>query len=232
MPERDDWYPSRRDEQRAMYANVLAKIESYKTTIPDLGNERIARIKLMCETYIVVYDWLAQTEARLGAGYEFQKDLEKGTAGETVNAPPDFEPLALPAGAFKGFVNEFRKDMGLLKRQNGYTRAIGEDLMIVREKGEAISAAERQPAFKYEMRQGFRLYVTGSMQGIRAVNFYYRRKGASEWTFVGYLTRTPGEVHIPPAQAGTPEAGEIKAIFYEDNQEVGLFSTNTEVTLS
>jgi hypothetical protein len=50
--------------------------------------------------------------------------------------------------------------------------------------------------------------------------------------FVGYLTRSPGEIHIAPAQAGMPEAGEIKAIFFEDNREVGQFSTNTEVTLS
>ena len=193
-----------------MYANVLAKIDGYKTAIADLTDPRIARIKLMCEMYIAVYDWLGQSEARLGAGYEFQKDLEKGAAGEPVNAPPDFEALVLPVGAFKGFVTEFRGEMGLLKRQSGYTQAIGEDLMIVREQGEAISPQERQPAFKYEARQGFRLYVTGSMQGMRAANFYYRRKGASDWTFVGYLTRSPGELHIPPAQADTPEAGEVK----------------------
>ena len=158
--------------------------------------------------------------------------MEKGTPGEAVNAPPDFEPLVLPVGAFKGFVTEFRRDIGLLKRQNGYTRAIGEDLMIIAEKGEAISPEQRQPAFKFEARQGYRLYVTGSMQGMRAANFYYRLQGASDWTFVGYLTRTPGEIHIAPAQAGVPEAGEIKSIFSENNSEVGLFSTNTEVTLS
>jgi hypothetical protein len=232
MAERDDWYPARRDKQRAMYANVLAKIGNYKNVIDGLTDARIERIKLMCQMYIAVYDWLAQSEARLAGGYEFQKDLEKGNLSETVNAPPAFETLVLPAGAFKGFVTEFRKEIGLLKKQNGYTAAIGEDLMIVREQGEAISPEQRQPAFKYEMRQGFRLLVSGSMQGMRAANFYYRRKGQTEWMFVGYLTRTPGEIHIPPAQTGQPEAGEIKSIFSENNEEVGQFSTNTEVTLS
>jgi hypothetical protein len=229
----NDWYPVRRDEQRAMYENVLQKIDDHKTAIADfLTVERVARIKLICETYIAVYDYLQQAEARLDGFYKFQKDLEKGDEGETVVEPPDFAKLTLPAGAFKGFVTEFRSVMGLLKRQDGYTAAIGADLKIVSVKGEPISPDQKQPAFKYEARQGFRLYVTGSMQGVRAVNFYYRRKGQTEFVFVGYLTRTPGEVHIPPAQAGTPEMGEIKAIFFEDNAEVGQFSTNTEITLS
>jgi hypothetical protein len=233
MSNDSDWYPARRDEQRGMYENVFEKIDDYKSVMPEfLTNERVARIKLICEMYIAVYDYLQQAEARLDGFYKFQKDLEKGDEGEAVVAPPAFAELALPAGAFKGFVKEFRNTMGLLKRQDGYTAAIGADLKIVPVQGESISRDERQPAFKYEMRQGYRLYVTGSMQGMRAANFYYRRKGQTEWTFVSYLTRTPGEVHIPPAQAGTPEAGEIKAIFFEDNAEVGQFSTNTEVTLS
>jgi hypothetical protein len=40
----------------------------------------------------------------------------------------------------------------------------------------------------------------------------------------GDISATPS-----PAQAGVPEIG---AIFYDNNQEVGQSSTNTEVTLS
>lgn len=232
MASGSDWYPVRRDQQRAMYANVLAKIENYKNVIDGLDDPRIERIKLMCGTYIAIYDWLAQSEARLGGGYEFQKDMERGPSGETPTPPPAFVSLALPAGAFKGFVTEFRKDMGLLKRQNGYTRAIGEDLMIVAAEPDQISPEERMPAFTFTARQGYRVSVTGSMQGMRAANFYYRRKGQTEYVFVGYLTRAPGEIHIPPAAAGVPEVGEMKAIFSENNQEVGQFSPSTEVTLS
>lgn len=232
MANNEDWYPSRRANQRAMYANVLAKIAGYEGVIDGLDAGRVARIRLMCQTYIAVFDWLEQCEARLTSAYEFQKELERGATGEPVNPPPAFDALTLPAGAFKGFVTEFRKEIGLLKKQSGYTQAIGEDLMIVAEKGDQIAPEQRQPDFKYEVRQGFRLNVTGSMQGMRAANFYYRRKGQENFVFVGYLTRTPGELHIPPAQADTPETGEIKAIFSENNQEVGQFSTNTEVTLS
>lgn len=232
MAERSDWYPARRDQQRAMYANVLAKIEHYKDVIDGLDGPRIDRFKLMCNMYIAVYDWLQQSEATLGGGYEFQKDMEKGDSAEAPTPPPAFAALALPGGAFKDFVTEFRKDIGLLKKQNGYTRAIGEDLMIVAGEADQISPGERMSAFTFTARQGYRVSVTGSMQGMRAANFYYRRKGQADYAFVGYLTRAPGEIHIPPAQAGVPEVGEIRAIFSENNAEVGQFSPSTEVTLS
>jgi len=126
-----------------MYANILAKIDGYKDVIDELDAARIDRIKLMCNTYMSIYDWLAQSEARLGGGYEFQKDMEKGDSAEIPTPPPPFASPALPAGAFKGFVKEFRDDMGLLKKQNGYTRAIGEDLMIVRDAPEQIAPEDR-----------------------------------------------------------------------------------------
>lgn len=232
MGDSGEWYPSRRDKQRAMYANVLAKIENYQDAIADLTDARVARIILMCRVYITVYDWLEQSEAALKGGYEFQKDLEKGDINEAVSALPPFPALALPAEAFKGFVKEFRDEMGLLKKQKGYTRAIGEDLMIVAAAKEAQRPEDAKPAFEYAARQGFKLWVTGKMQGMGAVKFYYRRKGGSEWVFVAFLNKLPGEIQIPPAQAGVPEIGEIRAIYFDNNAEVGQFSTNTEVTLS
>lgn len=227
-----DWYPTTRPKQRAMYANVLAKIENYQDAIVDLSDARVARIILICRTYIAVYDWLEQSEAALRGGYAYQKDMERGEISETPSPSPVFPALVLPVGAFKGFVKEFRDEMGLLKKQKGYTQAIGEDLMIVAASKEARRPEDLMPAFEYAARQGFKLWVTGRMQGMGAVKFYYRRKGASDWIFVGFLTKTPGEIQIPPAQAGVPEAGEIRAIYFDNNQEAGQFSTNTEVTLS
>ena len=108
-----EWYPSRRDEQRAMYENVFDKIEEHKTAMPEfLTTERVARVKLICRMYIDVYDYLQQAEARLDAFYKFQKDLEKGDEAEAVVQPPAFAALVLPVGAFKGFVTEFRDLMG------------------------------------------------------------------------------------------------------------------------
>lgn len=232
MASDSDWYPTTRPKQRAMYWNVLRKIDNHKEAIADLSDARVARIKVICQMYVALYDWLEQSEAALKGGYEYQKDMERGELSEAPSPVPVFPALVLPAGAFKGFVQEFREEMGLLKRQPGYTRAIGEDLMIVAAAKEAQRPEDKQPALEYAARQGFKLWVTGRMKGMGAVKFYYRRKGATDWFFVAFLNKLPGEIQIPPAQAGVPEIGEIKAIYFDDNQEIGQFSTNTEITLS
>jgi hypothetical protein len=54
---------------------------------------------------------------------------------------------------------------------------IGKDLMIVAAEPEQISPEERQPAFVFTARQGYRVNVTGSMQGMRAANFITAAKG-------------------------------------------------------
>ncbi len=64
------------------------------------------------------------------------------------------------------------------------------------------------------------------MHGLAAVKFYYRRKGTTEWL------KLPGEIQITPAQAGTPEVGDLRAVFTENDTETGQFSDSTEVTLS
>jgi hypothetical protein len=232
MASETDWYPATRAQQRIMYANVLAKVGNYKDVINGLDTALVGRIELMCRMYIALYDWLAEAEAALGGSYLYQKDMERGELSEAVSPVPMFPALVLPTGAFKGFVKEFRDEIGLLKKQDGFTPQIGRDLMIVRLRGDSISPEQRQPDFKYEVRQGYRLFVTGSLQGMRAANFYYRRKGQTEWISVGYLTRTPGEIHIPPAVAGEPETGDIRAFFAENNVQIGLVSDNTEITLS
>lgn len=74
--------------------------------------------------------------------------------------------------------------------------------------------------------------MSGKIGGLAAVKFYYRRKITTEWLNVGFLTKLPGEIQIPSAQAGVPEVGDIRAVFTENNEEVGQFSDSTEITLS
>jgi len=73
--------------------------------------------------------------------------------------------------------------------------------------------------------------VTGKMSGMSAIKFYYRRQGAAEFVFVGFLTHLPGNIEIPAAHAGQPETGDVRAVFFGDNEEIGQFSDNTQITL-
>lgn len=231
MAEGTDWYPSERPKQRAMYANFLAKIDNYKDVIQGLP-DMTARLKLICQMYIGIYDWLEQTSATSGETYQWRSDMETGDKSETVQPPPVFQVLTLPADAFKGFVTEFREKIGLLKRLDGYTPAIGADLMIVREKSESLNLTAVRPELTYTVLPNYKVRAAGKMRGLAAVKFYYRRKGTTEWLNIGFLTKLPGEIQITPAQTGVPEVGDLRAVFTENNTETGQFSDNSEVTLS
>lgn len=232
MAGNDDWYPSTRPAQRAMYANILAKIDTHVPVPIDLAAAKLARLKLICENYVAIYDWLNQLDATVSQCYEWRDDMEDGDTSEPIQPPPVFQTVTLQPFSFKGFVNEFREIVALIKELDGYTTAIGEDLMIFKPKGEGLNLNEVQPNFKYESKQPFKVRITGSMQGLKTANFYYQRKGSETSVFVGYVGSLPAELTITPAQSGVPEVGFIKAKFVDKNVEVGNFSTSTEITLS
>jgi len=227
----NDWYPSTRPAQRAMYANFLAKIDTHAPTLV-LSSDLIRRLKLICQTFITIHDWLDQTEATFSQVYDWRDDMETGKESETPTPPPSFKTLTLSSDAFKGFVTEFREKVRQIKENDNYTVDIGKDLKIVKEKGEELNLAEAKTDFSYAAQPNFTVRVTGKMQKMSAAKFYYRRRGTTEWIYIGFLTKLPGELQITPAQAGVPEAGEIRSRFVEDNKEIGQFSENTEVTLS
>lgn len=225
-----DWYPDSRPKQRAMYGNFWAKIDTHAATL-GLTAAQVLALKLICEIYIAVYDWIIGFKATEGEVFPWRDELETGDE-KNVQPPPIFQLLTLPIGAYNGYVTEFRDMVGLIKKLPNYTRAMGEDLMIVGEATEKPSLDTIQPSFKFEVLPGFRVRAEGKMQGMPAVKLYYRRKGQAEFAFVGFLTHLPGEIEIQPAQAGVPETGDIRAIFVQDNHEVGHFSDNTQITLS
>lgn len=231
MAGNDDWYPSIRAEQRAMYANFRAKIDGYRTAL-GLTADQVTRLVLICDLYIAIYDWLILVEATKSETTRWRDDLEKGDESKAVQPPPSFVTLTLPVGAFNGFVNEFRETIGLIKRLEGYTEAIGLDLKIVRIKPDPLNPNDAQPDYKFEAKNGFKVRVTGKMQGFKSANFYWRRKGENNYGFIGYLTSMPGELTITPAMPGVPEVGDIRAIFVENNVQIGNYSSNTELTLS
>lgn len=70
------------------------------------------------------------------------------------------------------------------------------------------------------------------MQGKQAAKFYFRAKGKDSYTFIGFLTKLPGDLTVPHDGTAAAIVGDIRAIFSEDNTEIGGFSDSTEITLS
>ncbi len=118
------------------------------------------------------------TDATFSPCYKWRDDMEDGDTSEPIQPPPVFQTVTLQPFSFKGFVKEFREIIALIKELDGYTEAIGVDLMIFKPKGDGLNVNEAQPDFKYESKQPFKLRVTGSLRGFKTANSTISAKAA------------------------------------------------------
>lgn len=226
-----DWFPRSRAQQLVMFTNVNAKIADYKSDLPITGDQ-IAKIQLICQTFIAVCNFVEQARASMQNVTDWQADIFNSKNVAPVPKTPAFMPAALPAEAKTGIFQEFRRLIDLIKASPGYTEGIGEDLMIV---GAEISRPPEDsvaPDLKVSTAGGYVVQLRGSMKGFNAMRVEYRKKGNSAWQHVAFMTKLPGDFKMTPAAPGEPESGEIGARFIDKNQDVGEFSPSYSITVS
>lgn len=225
------WFARTRPKQLVQFTNMKAKIEDYADILP-LATAKVTRILLICDTFIAVYNFVEQSRAKMKSLTDWQDLIftgEGGTQGEAAPAAPAFQALALPAGAFVGIFEEFLELVADIKRCDNYTRAIGEDLMIVEIEGEERDPNEMSPALTLKA-SGYKVKIEGSLQGMKAIRLEYLKKGANiPQTF--FLNKLPGEITVIASEPNIPEAGQIRAVFFEDNADIGEWSPNYSITL-
>ena len=232
--QRLDWFPTTRPKQQVMFDNVKAKIAGYEAVLP-LSAAQVARIELICDTFIGVFNFVEQTRAttQLLTGWQ---DLiftaEGGTPGEPVPDAPEFKTFTPPVGAFVGIFQEFRQLRDDIVNAPGYHAGIGADLMIVAPEGEEVDLNDLDASAELTTLTGYIVRAEGSLQGMDAMRFDYQRKGASGWTQVAYATKLPIEFTITPQTPGEPETGVIRVRLMKNNQVVGEFSPNYPITIS
>lgn len=229
-----DWFPRNRPQQLVMFTNVRAKIEGYKNILP-LDLAKVAQIELICDTFIAVFNFVEQTRAKAENLTDYQDLIfmaKDGVQGEPAPAPPAFQVLVLPVGAFVGIFEKFRDLVAEIKTADNYTHGIGEDLMIVITEGGETSIDNITASIKpTSLMNNYKVRIEGSMQGFKGMKIEYRPKGVNvPQTF--FLTKLPAEITVVPQQTGEPESGELRAIMIEDNQEAGNWSPNYPVTVS
>lgn len=226
-----EWFPNNRAAQMVMFTNIKAKIGGYAAILP-LTAAQVGRIEAICDVFTAVYNFTEQTRATGTSITEWQDNVFTGSpAGDIAPDPPPFPSFAKPTGFTIGIFEEFRDLRDKIIEADGYTDAIGEDLMLVAPEADDVIEDALIPEIGVQTSIGYKVQVTGSLQGTDAMKFYYRRKGG-EFVAVGFLTKLPGEFPIPPQTAGTAESGEIYAVFVKDNEEIGQRSLLHSITLS
>lgn len=224
-----DWYPKSRAEQRIMYQNVDAKIENYKTKY-DLSEELRLRVHLICRTFIEGFDKLEQNRATGKQLSEWFENILTGEpAGELAPAPPVFQTITMPAGAFIGLEAEFREFARFFKNNPVYDRADGEDLMIVAPEGDSSDLATVAPEIRLTGLPNNAISVEWVKSQFDALELQYREAGTEAWLLADKSTAKVFE--FAPPTGGTPKKIELRAVYLIKNQRVGQWSPIYTLTI-
>ena len=232
MQKKTDWLPTRLADLLVMFTNIVAKISIYQPVLPLTIAQSIA-ITAIAQQFIDCYNYVEQAKTTNQSLVEWRNIIfngdPKGDAAQdppTPGTPPDVTTWTI------GIIDQFRDWVELIKASPGYTRAIGEDLMIVSVKGDELVEADVTPSLKVTASPGYEVDIAGSLQGMDALKVEYSRKGGTGFVLVGFLTKLPGSVLIAPHTPGEPETGNIRGHFIKKNVPFGNSSPEYPVTLS
>lgn len=229
-----DWLPRTMPEQNVMFQNVRAKSDVYMTVLP-LTTTQVERINLICDIFTSAYTFATQAKSAMEGVTTWRDNIFNGQA---VNSPappaPTFFPATMPVGSFVGIIGEFRKMVDLIKSSPGYTRAIGEDLMIVApvaSGGDTSGLDTLKPELKVAAGSSYKVSISGSLKGMDAMRVEYRARNG-EWALAGFFTNMPNQFTVTPQTPGNPEVGYVRGVFIRKSQPVGLPSAEYPVTVS
>ena len=232
MAKNADWFPTRLADQAAMFTNITGKIGGYTTVLPITTAQR-DEILLICGQFLAINNYVTASRATTESLVEWRNFVFDGEpTGDPCPEAPDYTVFSISEGYFIGIFTRFRELVDLIKASPGYTRAIGEDLMIVAVKSDSVLPEDLTPELKVSAADGYVVNIGGSLQGTDAIRIEYKRNGAAAWAIAGFLTKLPGSVTITPNTPGEPEVGNIRGRFVKKNADVGNSSPQYSVTLS
>jgi len=222
-------------EQQVMFQNIRAKSDIYMSILP-LTTTQVERLNLICDIYLNAYNFATQAKAAMEGVTNWRDNIFYGQPATTAAPPaPVFPTATMPTGSFIGIIEEFRKMVDLIKSSPGYTRAIGEDLMIVAPvstgDGGTSGIDILTPELKVSTGSGYNVKVVGSLKGMDAMRVEYRAKNG-EWTLAGFFTNLPNSFTVSPQTPGNPEVGYVRGVFIKKSLPVGLPSPDYPVTVS
>lgn len=218
-----DWLMSKTlPERYLMFDNVQGKIGGYKADFK-LADDWIEDVQLICQTFTTAYEGVVENRA---TGKQMDGWFEDLCESKDENSPADGSPkflaIVLPAGALKGIYTRFRRKMDFFKSNEAYTRAIGEDLMIVAPEGTERNINDAFPEFKpsadanNEITAG---YVRGEFDG---AEMQWRVAGTEMWQFADKSSEP--FIKFTPDGITFPAKIELRGIYLLKNKRVGKWS--------
>ena len=225
------WWPKRKGDQVIWLYNCLAVWPTLGTTMGFTPAQVSALSQLLLEM-VTVMNEVDQAKLAMKAVNEWYNVVFYGPeTNKTAPASPTVTTPATPT-VNEGFFEQLKGWRMQVMASPNYNESIGEALGFVGPEKQSLNPADAEPDFRVSTSTDYWVNFKGSLQGFRAVQVQYQRKGTANWENVGVLVRTPGGLQISPATPGTAEAGVVRCIFIDDNEPVGNYSPSYPVTIS
>lgn len=226
---RKDWLSKPLPELNVMFANVDGKIGNYKTAY-GLSDDWVNSVKLLCETFTMVYAKIVQNRATEKQMSDWFEQILSGTPKGSIATPaPEFQSITLPVGATIGLLDEFREMMRFFKANAAYTEADGADLMIISTLEEGGDVNDAVPNLKISVNLNNAVeaaYTKGNFSGLE---LQWRKNGATDWLLADKSTEKL--ITFTPEPLAPPEKIELRGVYLLKNQRVGNWSPIYTVTV-
>jgi hypothetical protein len=224
------WWPGRLAEQLVVIATIMAKIAQYASALA-LSQADVDKIISLCEAVHGAMTFTENCKTTMQATTAWRDQVLTGQPRGVIAEPPPQFPNGGSPDYEIGSLTQLFKWRETIMARPGYTRAIGEDLMLVGAEYTPTPDLDLSPSLKVKPVGGYEVRVSGSMQGATFMKVEYRPK-FGPWREVGQVTNLPANVHIDPADPAQPESGRIRGIFVKKNQVIGTYSPDYPVVIS
>lgn len=223
------WLPHGLPQQAMLISNFRTKIGEYGAPL-GLSPAEVAAAVALCDSFLAACNLTEQCRATMMAMTAWRDRILFGKPDLAPAPPPPAFPVPAPASYSQGVIKQFMLLRDRVLAAPGYTAAIGEDLGVIGPEKLRPAPGSITPELKAEVSTGFRVTLSGSMQGMDALRVEYSRDGSAFRT-VAFLTTTPGGFQITPENPNQPEKGFLRAVYINKNDQVGNFSAIYPVTL-
>ncbi|HMT09623.1 MAG TPA: hypothetical protein PKA82_16600 [Pyrinomonadaceae bacterium] len=232
-----DWMPATLGGKALMFQSIQDNLPGVQAAL-GMDNAQRERILNLAAEFLNGYEFRSQVIAYDDAmGTWFDQMMNGDGDGNTGGAMPDpptgptFNPTNNPV---YGVIKEMRKEREAMLVLPGWTKAIGELLMLVKPETPSLNPNDISPSLKavaastnYDV-----AIVVGNRGGMQMYDVDIRRKGG-DWTHFATNGGTGATLHIPPTTPGEPEVIEIRVRMRDkNNQPVGNVSETRTVTIN
>jgi hypothetical protein len=231
------WFPLSLQDRAAWFNNFAVQCAGVPGTALGIPAPTLALVASDNEMMQFLATTQLQADGFISALRQFRDILTEGDIGELTPVAPEAPSMALPVPTAAPGIFERLDDLVKWIRANPkYDSEIGAAMGILPSGGDGlpdVPESELKPTIKAnDSMGGYKFTVTVSRMGKQAYKVQVQKKGDTDWKDIAFATSNPVICTLTPTVPGDPERIMVRAILLEKNEQVGVPSDPTYVTVN